>query len=107
MSTEEQKTKDIRSIGKFWAAVREDEAVAVVSMRVPNDVDFKDYQTKARALLECVSSDIKHGEIVEIPDGSRVFVQRPNHANRSKRKADSPTQPKAPKVFKLARHLSI
>lgn len=96
----------IKEIGKFWAAIRKNEAVAIVSMRVPNDVDFKKYQECARAMLECVSDDIKHGEIIELPDGERVFVQRPNHANRSKRKPDSPVKPKAPAVFKMARHLS-
>jgi hypothetical protein len=99
-------SQDVRGIGKFWAAIRDDEAVAVVSMRVPNDVDFKQYQERARALLQCVSEDVKHGEIVEIAGGERVFVQRPNHANRSKRKADAPVKPKSPKIYKLARHLS-
>jgi|SRR5690606_41684288 len=92
-----------RDLGNYWAAIRGDEVVAVMSMRVPNDVDFQDYQNKAYAALQCVSETVKRGYIVETDEG-RMFVQRANHANRS-RNAD-PSMRKPPKIYAMAQHLS-
>ena len=95
--------ESVRDLGNYWAAIRDDEVVAVMSMRVPNDVDFQDYQNKVYEALKCVSETVKRGYIVETDEG-RVFVQRANHANRSKN-AD-PSKRKPPKVYRMARHLS-
>ncbi|MBQ4840135.1 hypothetical protein [Pseudoalteromonas luteoviolacea] len=71
------------SLGKCWAALRNDNVVGVISMRVPSDVDFDAYRTKATECLELLGQ-VKAGDMVE-RDGERYFVQRPTHANRSKK----------------------
>ncbi len=61
-------------------------------MRAPRDVDFEEYRLRALACLELLG-EVKAGEIIELPDG-RYFIQRNNHANRSKTPAEQ-------KKFKL------
>lgn len=78
------------SLGKHWAALRGSNVIGVISMRVPNDIDFDDYREKAKACLALLG-DIKSGEI-EVRDGKKYFVQRMNHANRGK-------QPRVPKEY--------
>jgi len=71
------------NLGKFWAALREENVVGVISMRVPNDVDFDTFRKKATECLEMLGQ-VKSGEMIE-RDGERYFVQRATHANRSKK----------------------
>ena len=71
------------NLGKCWAALREENVVGVISMRVPNDVDFDAYRKKATECLEMLGQ-VKSGEMIE-RDGERYFVQRQTHANRSKK----------------------
>ena len=71
------------NLGKCWAALREENVVGVISMRVPNDVDFDTYRKKATECLELLGL-VKSGEMIE-RDGERYFMQRPTHANRSKK----------------------
>src|SRR5690554_4077822 len=76
------------SLGKCWVALRNENVVGVISMRVPSDVDFDEYRNKATACLEMLGQ-VKSGELIE-REGERYFVQRPTHANRGKK----PRQPK-------------
>lgn len=39
------------NLGKYWAALREDNVIGIISMRVPNDVDFEAFREKAVACL--------------------------------------------------------
>ncbi|EKO3939122.1 hypothetical protein F7U67_001643 [Vibrio metschnikovii] len=71
------------SLGKCWAALREANVVGVISMRVPSDVDFDTYRTKATECLELLGQ-VKSGEMIE-REGERYFVLRPTHANRGKK----------------------
>jgi hypothetical protein len=79
---EEQSVNGV-NLGKCWAALREENVVGVISMRVPNDVDFDAYRKKATECLELLGQ-VKSGEMIE-RDGERYFVQRQTHANRSKK----------------------
>lgn len=79
---EEQSDNGV-NLGKCWAALREENVVGVISMRVPNDVDFDAYRKKATECLEMLGQ-VKSGEMIE-RDGERYFVQRQTHANRSKK----------------------
>lgn len=90
---------DAMKVGNYWAAIRNDEVIAVISMRIPNELDFDSYREKARECLAVLSEDIKTGEVIQSGD-KRVFVVRPNHPNRSKSKT-----PKKPKIYKMASHL--
>lgn len=78
------------TLGKFWAAVKDDKAIAVVSMKVPNDVDFDAYRDKTKDALSLLG-DVRSGELFRI-NGAYVFVQRLTHSNRSKK--DTPRIPK-------------
>lgn len=78
------------SHGKHWAAIRDSHVIGIISMRVPKDVDFDLYRKKATDCLELLGQ-VRSGEVVE-REGGRFFVQRPNHANRSK-------NPKPPREF--------
>lgn len=78
--------------GKAWAAVRDEQVAAVISMRIPNDCDFDLYRKKAMEALEVVGT-VKSGEVV-LKEDHHYFVQRLNHQNRSKK-------PREPKVYKL------
>lgn len=71
------------NLGKCWAALREDNVVGVISMRVPSDVDFDMYRKKATECLELLGQ-VKPGEMIE-REGERYFVQRQTHANRGKK----------------------
>jgi hypothetical protein len=77
-------------LGKCWAALRDENVVGVISMRVPSDVDFDNYRKKATECLELLGQ-VKSGDLVE-RDGERYFVQRQTHANRSKK-------PRPPKEY--------
>ncbi|MGI5310376.1 hypothetical protein [Rheinheimera sp. WS51] len=81
------------SLGKCWAALRNENVVGIISMRVPSDVDFDAYRKKATECLEMLGQ-VKSGELIE-RDGERYFIQRPTHANRSKK----PRQAKEYLVF--------
>lgn len=68
-------------IGKFWAAVRSERVVAMLTMRVPKDVDFDQYRDKSRQALELVGEVIT-GEVQVTPEGKTILVKRLNHQNR-------------------------
>lgn len=70
-----------RVIGKFWAAIRAERVVALLTMRVPKDVDFDQYREKSRQALELVG-EVVTGEIQVTPEGTPLFVKRLNHQNR-------------------------
>ncbi|WP_034413986.1 hypothetical protein [Candidatus Photodesmus blepharus] len=72
------------SLGKFWAALRNENVVGVISMRVPNDVDFDTYRRKAKECLKLLGK-VKVGEMVE-RNGERYLIHRSNHANRRSKK---------------------
>jgi hypothetical protein len=65
-----------------WAALRGDQVIAIISMRVPRDVDFEEYRRRAVAALELLG-EVRAGEVFD-DYGDRYFVKRRNHANRSK-----------------------
>jgi hypothetical protein len=71
------------NLGKCWAAMRDENVVGVISMRVPSDIDFDVYRAKATECLELLG-EVKSGELVE-RGGERYFVRRPTHANRGKK----------------------
>lgn len=75
------------SVGKYWAAIRDEKAVGLISMRVPSDVDFEAYRQKATDCLGMLG-EVKSGELV-IRSGGYLFVQRKTHANRSKKNPES------------------
>jgi|GEM_PF-960622 len=79
---EEQSDNGV-NLGKCWAALRKENVVGVISMRVPSDVDFDAYRKKATECLEMLGL-VKSGEMIE-RDGERYFVQRLTHANRGKK----------------------
>lgn len=76
------------SLGKHWAAMRSDNVIGLISMRVPVDVDFDAYRDKAIACLSLLG-EVKSGEVIE-RNGERYFVKRLTHINRGK----SPRKPK-------------
>lgn len=78
------------NLGKAWAAMRNEEVVCTISMRVPSDVAFEDFRVKAADCLGLLG-DVKSGELIE-RGGQRYFVRRPTHANRGK-------TPRKPKEF--------
>jgi hypothetical protein len=77
-------------VGKYWAAVSGDMVINLISMRVPNSVDFDTYRNKA---VDCLGmlGDVKTGEVV-LRDGKHVFVQRKNHYARSKQGSAKPAK---------------
>lgn len=79
---EEQSVNRV-SLGQCWAALREENVIGVILMRVPNDVDFDVYRKKATECLELLGQ-VKSGELIE-RNGKRYFVQRLTHANRGKK----------------------
>lgn len=81
-----------RSLGKYWCAVRADQALAAMPMRVPNDVDFEAYRTEVQQVLSRLG-DVKSGELFD-DQGQRFFVQQLTHANRGK-------TARTPKVYLL------
>ena len=81
------------TLGKCWAALRDDNVVGIISMRVPKDVDFDVYRQKATECLELLGQ-VKSGELVE-RGGERYFVQRLTHVNRGKK----PRQAKEYRIY--------
>lgn len=71
------------SKGQCWAAIRNNNVVQYISMRVPDDVDFDVFRESA---TQCLShlGDVKAGELIR-REGDLYFVQRKNHKNRSKK----------------------
>ena len=82
------------SLGRCWAALRNDNVVGIISMRVPKDVDFDVYRQKATECLELLGQVIS-GELIE-RNGERYFVQRLTHANRGKK----PRQAKEYRIYR-------
>lgn len=75
--------ENAKNLGMHWAAIRNSKVVLVISMQVPNDVDFESYRERAIAALELLG-EVKAGEVFD-DYGDRCFVPRRNHANRSKK----------------------
>lgn len=84
------------NLGKHWAAIRGDTAIAVIPMTIPKDVDFDEYRRRALATLELLG-EVKTGEVLD-DYGQRVFVKRNTHENRSK----TPRPPKGFRIFQPA-----
>jgi hypothetical protein len=80
------------NFGKYWGAIRGEQVLAVMPMRVPSDVEFEHYRGLSQQAL-AVLGEVKSGELFEF-EGKRFFVMRLTHANRSKK-------PRAPKVFEV------
>lgn len=70
------------NLGKCWAALNNNKVIGTISMQVPNSVDFEAFRTRAITCLELLG-EVRTGELVE-RGGERYFVQRSNHARRSK-----------------------
>ncbi|MFK5948021.1 MAG: hypothetical protein QM500_04520 [Methylococcales bacterium] len=83
---------DNGNLGKHWAAVKGDRAIAVISMSVPGNIDFESFRDKAAETLS-ILGDVKSGEVVRRND-CYYFIQRLTHSNRSKK-------PRTPKEFKM------
>lgn len=83
-------SETVLELGKCWAAIKNEQVIGTISMKVPGYVDFDAYSQKAK---ECLSmlGDVKAGDAIEI-EGIRYFVQRLTHANRSKK-------PRVPKTY--------
>lgn len=77
------KSKNV-SLGKYWVALKDNQVMGMISMRVPNDIDFDDYREKA---IDCLGllGDVKSGEVIETSEKEKYFLQRLTHANRSKK----------------------
>lgn len=72
-------------LGKCWAALRGNNVISTISMRVPNDVDFESFRVKAIAALELLG-EVRAGDLYEKGD-EQFFMPRPHkHQNRSKKK---------------------
>ena len=82
-------TKNAKNLGMHWAAIRDSLVIAVIPMRVPDNVDFEAYRQSAIATLELLG-EVRAGEVFD-DYGERCFVSRRNHANRSK--APQPANP--------------
>ena len=79
-------------LGKAWAALRDDVVISVVSMLVPNDVDFEDFRIKSIAALEVLGTT-KAGDLYSF-EKDTYFVARPHkHQNRNKNKERVPIKP--------------
>lgn len=76
-------------VGKFWAAVRGERVVAMLTLRVPQDVDFDKYRESSRKALELVG-EVVSGEVQLTPEGKAVFVKRLPHKNRPGQTAREP-----------------
>jgi len=71
-------------LGKCWAALRGEIVILTISMRVPTDVDFDIFRSKAINALE-VLGDVKAGDLYE-KENDLFFMPRPHkHQNRSKK----------------------
>lgn len=88
MNTAEQKDPILEGaahLGKYWAALRGDKVISTISMRIPNNVDFKTFRIKAIAALEMLG-DVRAGDLFEKGD-EQYFMPRPHkHQNRSKKR---------------------
>jgi hypothetical protein len=62
------------SYGKHWAAVRKDQAVSVIPMYTPGNVDFIGFRESAQVLLSTLG-EVKAGKVVADADGERWFVE--------------------------------
>jgi len=80
-------------LGKCWAAISNDRVVETITMKVSPRVDFDKYRASAISCLELLGN-VRTGELVERA-GERIFIQRQNHARRSK-------NPMPPKEFSLS-----
>ena len=78
-------------IGRYWGAIKSDIVVGVISMKVPNDVDFDLFREKA---VDCLSvlGTVKAGVLISRKGGA-VLSGAPNHANRSKVKKPAKEYP--------------
>ncbi|NVJ47797.1 MAG: hypothetical protein HWE07_11745 [Cytophagia bacterium] len=79
-------------IRKCWAAISNDIVIETITMKVSPKVDFDKYRASAISCLELLGQ-VRAGELVE-RDGETFFIQRKNHARRSK-------NPQPPKEFLL------
>lgn len=80
------------NLGKHWAAIRGDQAIAVIPMTIPQDVDFEEYRRRAISTLELLG-EVKTGDVLD-DYGQRCFVKRNTHENRGR-------NPRPPKVFPI------
>lgn len=88
--------EDAVHICKCWAAIRNNNVVSIISMKVPSDVDFENFRKKAIETLSFLG-DVKTGDLYE-NDGFEFFLPRPHkHQNRNKKKK---TEIKPIKLYK-------
>ena len=80
------------SLGRAWAAIRGQRALATISMRVPKDIDFQTYRNHAMATLKLLG-EVKSGELMLLGN-QLLFVQQLSHPNRGK-------QDREPNVYLL------
>lgn len=78
--------------GKYWAAIKDEQVMALLPMQVAYDVDFEQYKSYCKQALVMLG-EVKAGEVYLFA-GKRYFVLRLNHANRSK-------APRVPKVLEV------
>lgn len=74
--------ENAKNLGKHWAAIRGNKAIAVIPMLVPSDVDFEAFRIQAINTLQLLG-EVKTGELLD-DYGDRYFIPRKNHGNRSK-----------------------
>lgn len=84
-------------LGKCWAALRGNNVISTISMRVPSDVDFESFRIKVISALELLG-DVRAGDLYEKGD-EQFFMPRPHkHQNRNKKKPKVEIKPL--KLFK-------
>jgi hypothetical protein len=96
MKTENESLNNILSnsqhLEKCWVAVRDNNIIMKISMRVPKDVDFELFRQRALLTLKTLG-DVKTGDIYRY-NNEIYFLARPNkHENRSKKIKSKPIQP--------------
>lgn len=79
-------------LDKVWAAISDDQVVAMISMKVADSEDFASYREESINALSKLG-DAKSGDLVK-KGRQRYFVRYPNHRNRSK-------NPKPPTFFEV------
>lgn len=75
--------ENIIILGKFWAAIQEENVVGLISMRGPKNEDFDAYRNRCIEKLQLLGP-VKSGELIK-RNNHRYFVQRLTHASRGKK----------------------
>ena len=84
--------KNATDLGKCWAALRGNEVIFTVSMRVPRDVDFEVFRSKSIDMLELLGK-VQTGNLYELEKEEYFLPRLGSHQNRSKKKPKTYLEP--------------